>query len=178
LQLPPGPDGKEGWDPAEPRLLGDGRTVMVSTFNCGLYLMEGLETDAPSARFVHAFDGAGCALPVVIGRYWVQTVPSIHGLVVLDLHDPKHPREVGRVTLGKEYTPHWIVAEPGGRRLVMTSYGPRVLMFDFDPDSGDISIDERFRDAGAAEPGLSMDRSDWPHGDSGQAAPHGAVFSR
>lgn len=178
LQLPPGPGGKEGWDPAEPRLLADGRTVMVSTFNCGLYLLEGLDTDAPSARFVYAFDGGGCALPAVVGRYWVQTVPAIHALVVLDMQDPAKPHEVSRVIVGEDYNPHWIVAEPSGRRLVMTSYGPRVLMFDFDPETGRITLDEDFRDPGASEPGLTMDRNDWPHGDSGKAAPHGAVFSR
>lgn len=178
LQLPPGPGGKEGWDPAEPRLLSDGRTVMVSTFNCGLYLFDGLDSDAPSARFVHGFEGGGCAVPAVIGHYWVQTVPAKHAIVVLDVQDPAQPREVSRVTLGDDYKPHWLAAEPGGRRLVMTSYGPRVLVFDFDPDTGRIAIDGKFRDPGASEPGLRMDRTSWPHGDSGPAAPHGAVFSR
>jgi hypothetical protein len=176
LTLPPGPGGKEGWDPAEPRVLADGRTVMVSTFNCGLYLLEGLDTAAPSARFVHAFEGGGCALPVVIGRWWIQTVPEKHAVVVLDIADPASPREVGRVTLGDEYKPHWLASEPNGRRLVMTSYGPRILVFAFDPDTGTLAIDGAFRDAGADEPGLRMDRTDWPHGASGPAKPHGAVF--
>jgi hypothetical protein len=42
IPLPAGPAGEEMLS-AEPRVLGDGRTVLVSTFSCGLYLMEGLE---------------------------------------------------------------------------------------------------------------------------------------
>jgi hypothetical protein len=176
LQLPPGPGGKEGWDPAEPRVLSDGRTVMVSTFNCGLYLMEDLESDAPGARFVHAFEGGGCALPVVVGDYWIQTVPEAHALVVLDIRTPEHPREVSRIELGTEFGPHWISASPDGRRLVLTGYGPRVLLLDFDRDNGRIAIDTDFRDAGAEVPGLDFARTHWPHGESGPADPHGAVF--
>ncbi|CAN5605408.1 hypothetical protein BH23PSE2_BH23PSE2_04930 [soil metagenome] len=176
LQLPPGPGGKEGWDPAEPRVLSDGRTVMLSTFNCGLYLMEGLESEAPGARFVHAFEGGGCALPVVVGDYWIQTVPDAHALVVLDIQAPEQPREVSRIELGADFKPHWISASPDGRRLVLTGYGPRVLLFDFDRDNGRIAIDTDFRDPGAQEPGLSMARTHWPHGESGPAVPHGAVF--
>ena len=39
-------------------------------------------------------------------------------------------------------------------------------------------IDDRFRDAGASVAGVSFDRADWPHGATGPAVPHGAVFSR
>jgi hypothetical protein len=39
-------------------------------------------------------------------------------------------------------------------------------MATFDPRSGRIALDERFRDAGSAEPGVRIDGS-----------PHGAVFS-
>ncbi len=101
IQLPPGPKGREGWDPAEPRLLADGKTVLVSTFSCGLYQMTGLDSHAPFARFVYSFGGGGCALPVVMGNYWVQTVPDDHALVVLDITDSLKPREVSRLVLGR-----------------------------------------------------------------------------
>ena len=70
--LPDGPVGNEGLLTAEPRLLDDGRTVLVSTFNCGLYLLENLAGDAPSGRLVTSFpktDGSYCAIPVVAGSY-------------------------------------------------------------------------------------------------------------
>ena len=37
ISLDPGPRGNEHYDPAEPRVLSDGKTVLVSTFFCGLY---------------------------------------------------------------------------------------------------------------------------------------------
>src|SRR5687768_7002953 len=43
ITLPDGPAGDESNLTAEPRVLADGRTLLVSTFACGLYLMEGLE---------------------------------------------------------------------------------------------------------------------------------------
>jgi hypothetical protein len=42
IYLPPGPQGTEGVNPAEPRVLADKRTVLVSTFSCGLYQTTGL----------------------------------------------------------------------------------------------------------------------------------------
>ncbi|MBC7816795.1 MAG: hypothetical protein IAG10_07900, partial [Planctomycetaceae bacterium] len=42
FDLPQGPRGDEAGLTAEPRLLADGKTVLVSTFNCGLYLLSGL----------------------------------------------------------------------------------------------------------------------------------------
>ena len=44
----------------------DGKTVMVSTFYCGLYVLDGIATVAPSVRKV----GTRCAVP--IGRATVQ----------------------------------------------------------------------------------------------------------
>lgn len=178
IQLPLGPKGREGWDPAEPRVLADGRTVLVSTFSCGLYQMTGLDSHAPFARFVYSFAGGGCALPVVVGNYWVQTVPDEHALVVLDVTESLKPREVSRLALGDDFKPHWISAEPGGNRIVMTGHGPRVMLFSIDPGTGKLSVVENFRDPGTELPGVSFNRKDWPHGSSGNAVPHGAVFSR
>ena len=55
VALPDGPAGNEGLLTAEPRLLADGKTLLVSTFNCGLYLVEGLASETPSARLVASF---------------------------------------------------------------------------------------------------------------------------
>ena len=43
--LEPGALGSEHLGTAEPRLLADGRTVLVSTFSCGLYKLDGLEEE-------------------------------------------------------------------------------------------------------------------------------------
>lgn len=92
--LPPGPLGDEGDLTAEPRLLADGRTVLVSTFNCGLYLLEGLDGAAPTGRLVATFPrskGTYCAIPVVSGRYLIITVPAYPGVVSIDVSDPANP---------------------------------------------------------------------------------------
>ncbi len=184
IELPNGPRGDEGYRSAEPRVLQDGHTVLVSTFNCGLYLLGNVAGPTPTAQLVASFprkQGTSCAVPVVAGNYYLITVPAWSAVVSLDVSDPMHPREVSRITLGRDDVPHWIAIEPNHRRVVITGYQAmrtRVLMARFDETSGRLSLDERFREAGNAAPGLRMEGLNWPHGGTGPAIPHGAVFSR
>ena len=172
--LPPGARGKEQELPAEPRLLGDGRTVMVSTFSCGLYLLDGLTSSTPSARLVHDFVGPGqCALPVLAGHYWVQASASLPGLVSLDISNPSRPRVVDNFKLGEDQRPHWISLASDGKRIVISGRGAmesRLLVATIDPKIGKLTLDPDIT--------IDFDRTSWPHGDSGKAIPHGAVFSR
>jgi hypothetical protein len=182
VRLPSGPSGKEGDDPAEPRVLADGRTVIVSTFNCGLFLLNGLHGSSPKAELVYSLKGGGeCALPVVAGRYWVGTDTSIPGLVSLDMSSPSKPKEVSRLVLPKGQQPHWISLAPDGERIVISggkeALETRVLLARIERSTGALKLDGSFRDKGAAEPGVSFDRKAWPHGETGRALPHGAVFS-
>jgi hypothetical protein len=181
ILLPPGPQGGENEDPAEPRVLADGRTVMVSTFTCGLFLLRGLGGDDPSAQFVHSFSRSDkCALPLVAGQYWVQTDASYPALISLDVSNPARPREVGRLTLQSRQFLHWIALAPDGQRIVLSGgngdMSHRVLLARIDPRNGGLSLDQTFRSPGAAEPGISFNRDQWPHGRVGKAVPHGAVF--
>lgn len=184
FSLPDGPAGGEGLLTAEPRVLRDGRTVLVSTFNCGLYLLDGLDGDAPSGRLVASFPrkaGTYCAIPVVAGDHYLVTVPAWNAVVSLDVRDPAAPREVGRVTFGPSDTPHWIALAPDGRRVVVTGYDGmqhRVEIAQFDPATGALARDARFREEGATEPGIRFDGRTWPHGGAAAGIPHGAVFSR
>lgn len=174
--------GAEGVDPAEPRLLGDGRTVLVSTFTCGLYRLANLESENPSAEFVHSFGGKNCALPVVAGKFWIQTVPKDHALISLDVSNPMKPVEVSRLVLGAEQPPHWISLEPNGERIVISGGGGKlatlILIAKIDSKTGKLSLDESFRENGMNQAGISFDREKWSHGNNGRAIPHGAVFSR
>ncbi len=181
--LPDGPAGNEGLLTAEPRLLPDGKTVLVSTFRCGLYLMEGLDGNSPSARLVASFPqkaGTYCAIPVISGHYYLVTVPAWNAVVSLDISDPSAPREVSRLTLGPEDVPHWIAISPDHRRIVVTGYAAlqhRALIARFDSASGQLKLEDRVREEGASEPGYRMDNKTWPHGGDAKGIPHGAVFS-
>jgi hypothetical protein len=184
ITLPDGAAGDESTLTAEPRILADGRTVLVSTFSCSLYLMEGLETETPSARLVATFPrkpDTYCAIPVVVGDYYLVTVPAWSAVVSLDISEPAAPREVSRVTLGADDVPHWISVSADRRRVAITGYGAmqhRVLIARFDPESGHLTLDERFREEGSDEAGFRMDDETWPHGGQAKGIPHGAVFSR
>jgi hypothetical protein len=184
ITLPDGPSGGESMLTAEPRVLDDGRTVLVSTFSCGLYLMQGLDGERPEGRLVASFPRKPktyCAIPVVAGHYYLVTVPAWSAVVSLDISDPAAPREVSRVTLGPDDVPHWISMSEDRRRLVVTGYGEmkhRVVIARFDSASGRLSLDERFREPGASAPGFRMDDKTWPHGGTSKGIPHGSVFGR
>ncbi len=184
IVLPDGPLGDESMYTAEPRLLQDGRTVLVSTFNCGLYLLEGIESEQPSGRLVASFprkEKESCAIPVVRGHHYLVTVPAYSAVVSLDISDPATPSEVGRATFDSTDVPHWISMSPDGERVIVTGYGSmvhRVELVHFDSTTGALTRDTLFRDAGAATPGVRLDNKTWPHGGSAAGVPHGAVFSR
>ncbi|MEO8334878.1 MAG: hypothetical protein ABI664_07890 [bacterium] len=130
--------------PGEPRLLADGRTVMFGTFTCGLYRLTGIEA-TPKLEFLRAFPGEDCAVPLRVGRFWVQTVPADRALVVLDVSDSARPREVSRLTFDERVTPHWLSVDATGRHVVMTSGTPRdarVHVARFDPATGALTLDK------------------------------------
>ena len=179
IDLPALPGGGGDEQPGEPRLLDDGRTVLVSTFTCGLYRITGLASGYPDAEPVHRFGGGGCAVPVVVGRFWIQSVPSANAIVSLDVSDPTAPVEVSRLELGGRSFPHWLALDEGSGRIVIADRGDgeeRLYVARIDRQTGELSLDERFRDPGSDRPGVSFERADWPHGATGAARPHGTVF--
>lgn len=181
VELPTPTTGKSNLNPAEPRLLPDG-SVYVNTFNCGLFRLTGLEGSAPKAESVWEFPGVGtkeeCAVPVVMGKYWIQTDPSLSGLITLDISDPAKPVEVSRLVLGERYRKtHWIAADRSADRVVVTGNNLSwVLIANIDMATGKLTVDEKFKMRGAAYPGIDFDRPQWPHGSSGKAFVHGALF--
>jgi hypothetical protein len=120
-------------------------------------------------------------VPVVAGRYWLQPSGPEHAVVSLDVSDPSRPREVSRLTLGANEIPHWLGLEAGGDRVVITGYRDlesRLVLARVDRSTGALSLDSTFRSPGAQRVGLDLGLVQWPHGPSGPAIPHGAVFSR
>jgi len=182
IALEPGPGGKENQLTGEPRLLPDGKSVYIHTFQCGLYLLRSLDTDAPTAKFVRSFPGFACGVPLLAGNYWLQPVPEAHALLSLDISDPENPKEVSRVVLSGDEGGHWAAIDPTGTRIVLNSSGytkgNRLYLINLDPKSGKLALDEAFRDSGDHKPGIDMNGKSWPHGFKGNAVPHGTVFSR
>ena len=181
VPLPAPASGKSNLNPAEPRLLPDG-SVYVNTFNCGLFRLSGLDGAAPKAESVWEFPGVGskeeCAVPVVIGKYWIQTDPSLPGLITLDISNPAKPVEVSRLVLDERFKKtHWVAADRNADRVVITGNNLSwVLIVDIDMTTGKLTIDEKFKMKGAGHPGLDFDRAKWPHGATGKAFVHGALF--
>lgn len=179
LRLPPQEGGHEGW-PAEPRRLANGE-VYVNTFSCGLYHLVGVGTDAPVVQpTLHSpvSETGSCAVPVVLGDLWIQPSTDERMIVAYDLGDAAKPREVSRLVFDSTITsPHWLGLDPAQSRLVVTfGEDPLVMLVNIDPATGALSLDERFRDAGATKAGVRLDREAWPHGATGPAKAHGAVF--
>jgi hypothetical protein len=157
-------------DSSEPRVLADGETVVVPTFNCGLFLVRNLASDNPTLQHIYDFGYRTCEVPVVVGDFPVETMQSGHAIVSLDLHDPEHPHEVSRILLPPDEYPHWLALEPGGDRLVITGYGALATRVRF------ARIDRRTGKLRLERSSIDFTRS-WPDGWQGSAIPHGAVFS-
>ena len=87
---------------------------MFGTFTCGLYRLTDIAT-APKVEFVYSFPGKWCAVPVVVGNYWVWTIPGLHAVVSLDVSNPAKPKEVSRLVLGDGVAPHWMAKDDRGR---------------------------------------------------------------
>jgi hypothetical protein len=181
LSIPVSPNGRSHLNPAEPRILADG-TVYFNTFNCGLFRLSGIESAEPKSEFVYAFPGAEtkeeCAVPVVVGKYWIQTDPSLPGLIALDVTVPSKPVEVSRIIFDKRFDKsHWVAADRNADRLVVTGNNRSwVLIVNLDRRTGKMTLDEDFKIKNAATTGIDFDRVEWPHGSSGKAVVHGALF--
>jgi hypothetical protein len=128
---------------------------------------------------VHKFPGDFCGVPTIVGRYLVQSVPAIHGYVVLDISDGATPHEVSRLVINDKYDPHWTGWDAKTKRLVVTSgkSGDRMYLLKLDEATGALTMDDNFRDTNG-QVGFSFATRTWPTGWTGEGSPHGAVFSR
>jgi len=174
-----GPDHYAHISPEEPRLGPDG-SVFVQTLGCGLERITDIDTAEPKSKLVYVFPGNWCGVPTIVGHYLVQSVPAVHGFIVLDIANPAKPVEVSRLTLSDSYFPHWTAWDPKTERLVVTAGATpddRTYLLKFDESRGALVVDEAFRDTDG-QPGFSFSERDWPHGWRGVGTPHGAVFTR
>ncbi|HSE12001.1 MAG TPA: hypothetical protein VLB69_05130 [Rudaea sp.] len=165
--------------PEEPRLGPDG-SVFVQTLGCGIERITAIDSDEPQSKLVYTFPGNWCGVPTIAGHYLVQSVPAVHGFIVLDIADGTKPREVSRLRISDTYHPHWTGWDPKTQRLVVTSGNTpedRTYLLKLDTATGALTVDDAFRGADG-KPGFSFAERDWPHGFKGVGTPHGAVFTR
>ena len=165
--------------PQEPRVGPDG-SVFVQTLSCGVERISGIETAAPVAKLVHTFPGNWCGVPTIVGHWFVQPVPDVHGFIVLDITDGAHPVEASRLVVSANFYPHWTAWDPVTKRIVAPPNTPddnRMYLLRLNEQTGVLTVDESFRDTDG-QVGFSFAERVWPHGFKGAGLPHGAVFSR
>jgi len=164
--------------PEEARVAPDG-SVLIQTLGCGLERITGVDTNELKSKLVYTFPGNWCGVPTVVGHYLVQSVPSMHGLIVLDISNAAKPVEVSRLKLSDTYYPHWTGWGAKTQRIVATSGTPpdRLYLLKLDQTTGAVTFDDAFRGIDG-KTGFSFAEREWPQGWKGTGAPHGAVFSR
>lgn len=166
--------------PFEVRRLANG-TAFINTAFCGFYRVLGLESESPRLESVYSLpDRGSCAVPTLVDDIWVMPMVRSNEILTLDISDASRPRELARTTLTEPFLPHWSQADPGTNRIAVTGLGPagmKVIIFWVDTSTGRLTVDNNF--GGSPDsPGVSMDRATWPHGATGTARPHAALFGR
>lgn len=173
--------------PFGPRRMPDG-SVLLNAYMCGFYRLTGLASDSPAIAHVYDIQGrdtadpysrVGCSVPVVVGNHWIMPVAWSQMVVVLDIADPASPREISRLTLPADFNAHWAAKDPSSNRIVVGAEMKKergVYLLLHDPATGSLSIDASIN-GDSARPGyIDLDHQAWPHGDSGSAWAHSALF--
>ena len=192
IAVPPGTrsDGSPlpgaGRYPFGPRLLKDG-SILMNAYGCGFYRLTDIGSANPKLANVYTIQvpeptkpggvRGACSIPVIRGRYWIMPVGRAHAVVVLDISDPARPREVSRLKTRVTYNPHWSAFDPQSDRVVIgAELGGEQGMFllKFDEQTGTLRFDTTIN---TGEPGyIDFEHQKWPHGDSGAAWAHAALF--
>lgn len=176
---PPGSRPNIQSGPAEVRRTTTGDIFFVTAFGGGLFRISGFQPDTFQAQLVYDF-GGGAYLPVMVGHYWIQAIPSLRRVVAIDISKPSKPFEISRVYFDDRQSPHWLALDPLSNRIIVANQSgmdeSRLWMLQMDPLSGLLTIETSFHDPGNDRPGVSFDHEDWPHGRTGRGVPHGSVF--
>lgn len=180
LRLPEGPAPHLRQMPFVPRVLADGETILLNTFGCGFYLVRVPAEALPQVEYVGSIADAfaDCGVPVLAGNYWVTPIGKQQELVVFDVSRPTQPRVVSRLATDSTFRPHWLAADPGSDRIIVGGENggeDRMLMARLDPATGRLTWDATFNGANG-EVGISFSRESWPHGRTGAAFAHAALF--
>lgn len=193
LEVPHGrrPDGSPlDWAanlPFGPRLMPDG-SVLMNSYMCGFYRLT--DIGSPQPRLTHVYDiqgrdpassrtRVGCSVPVVIGNHWIMPVAWSQMVVVLDVSDPSAPRELTRLLMPNDFNAHWAADDPTSNRIVIgaeTDHEKGVYILIHDPATGRLTFDSSVSPSGAPPGYIDLSAQSWPHGASGPARAHAALF--
>jgi hypothetical protein len=116
-------------------------------------------------------------VPTIVGHFLIQSVPAMHGLIVLDISDGANPAEVSRVKLSNHYFSQRTSWDAKTHRLVVTGDENRLFLLTMDEATGALAIDTAFHDA-SGKSGFDFANGDGPHGWKGSGRPHGIVSSQ
>ena len=193
LDLPPGrlADGRviEGSQRAGfgPRVLPDG-SVFFNAYGCAFYRLSEIGSDHPRLDNVLTLETpepsspdrirGSCGIPVVFGTHWLMPAGQLHAVVVLDVTNPAVPREVSRLGTPETFNPHWLARDPRSNRLVLgAELGGEegFYLLRFDAQTGALSVDPAVKGDGKVGY-VSLTNQSWPHGPSGPAWGHAALF--
>lgn len=179
-------------------ILDDG-SIFFNSYGCNFYHLTNIASDNPQLDLVFSVETdpadnpdkirGACGIPLLIGDYWIQPIGAKQQVVVLDISKPKSPKEVFRLDTPQGFSPHWMGKDPKGNRMIMGAelggeQGFYMLRFDdktgrieYDPDFSDYRTDSYLNIFRSKSIGyISLDRKEWPHGNSGTAWGHAAVF--
>lgn len=171
-------------------LAGNAGSVFFNSYGCAFYRLSEIDSDNPRLETFFALDTpppnkpepgyirGACGIPIVFGHYWINTVGKLHALIVLDIADPAKPREVSRLTTPNTFNPHWLARDPLSNRLVLGAElggedGFYILRFD--DQTGRLSFDTTLKAEGKTGY-VSLKNQSWPHGATGPAWGHAALF--
>ena len=149
--------------------------AILNTLSCGFYAVSGIQSGTLELEAIMNWpDMVLCGVTTVVGDYYIVPVGASDRVISVDISAPLHPVPVDTVYVGEGFRPHWAQVDPGTNRFILTGNGPSgpmVRLYHVDAETGAITPDEGF---GA----LDMNREVWPHGATGPAAPHAALFGR
>jgi hypothetical protein len=201
--LDAGPRGEENLGPITPRAMRKKPIAYVNTHEGGaLYVSDSIGIEDPAFRL--AFDFGAGSFPVGAAitpddRFYVTALSGKQQVVLLDLADPLHPRLASTVRLDRNPGDGKAAGAPragGPGGLAMASDGSRIAVADYtvdvptyqrdgdhrlymlrvDTETGQLRVDNAFRDETTDEVGIDFNRTKWPHGATGPARPRGLLF--
>jgi hypothetical protein len=171
--------------PFAAKSMADG-SILVSTYGCGFYRLTGAEGEEP--RLTHvltlspdaADDKRGsCGVPSMRGKYWVHPIGKEGRVVTFDVSDPTAPREVDSLLIAEGFAPHWTALDPLSDRVVVGAEAgmeEAMVILRLDSETGKLRFDNRLTDSKGRKGFIDFARESWPHGKTGPAWGHAALF--